>query len=181
MRNVSLAFVAVFALLACSHQQPQSTLPNGSGSSDLTVSGGAEPSLGNNTDTGPDAVNDGAGVAIVPETPIYFDFDDAGLSDSAMDELHQVADYMRKGGAVHLVITGNTDERGTEEYNLALGDRRAQAARDYLMRLGVDVSNVKTISFGKLKPAVDGHDESAWSKNRRDELNLASSGSTNTK
>ena len=67
-------------------------------------------------------------------------------------------------------VEGHTDERGSVEYNLALGQRRAQSAKNYLVQLGVDADSLPTMSYGEEKPAVEGHDESAWSKNRRDEF-----------
>ena len=105
-----------------------------------------------------------------PSSPIYFDFDEALLSRAAEAELDALVEYLAAHPAAHLTISGNADERGTVEYNLALGDRRAQAAREYLERLGIGRARVKTISYGELRPAVPGHDEAAWAKNRRDEL-----------
>ncbi len=105
--------------------------------------------------------------------PIYFDFDSYQVQDASKAELQRVADYMSKHPGSTVTISGHTDERGTTEYNLMLGDQRAKAAHDYLVRLGIDPLRIKTISFGEERPAVQGTGEDAWSKNRRDEFNTS--------
>ena len=101
--------------------------------------------------------------------PIYFDYDSAKVRPSEASKLETVAAAL-KGNSKKLVIEGHCDERGTAEYNRALGERRAQAAREELARLGVDADRISTVSYGKDRPADPGHDESAWSKNRRCEF-----------
>lgn len=101
---------------------------------------------------------------------IYFDFDSAGLSESARDTLTKNAAVLTKEPTVKIRIEGNCDERGSSEYNLALGERRAKAAQQYLITLGVTPDRLSIISYGKEKPAVRGDDESAWARNRRDEF-----------
>jgi peptidoglycan-associated lipoprotein len=103
---------------------------------------------------------------------IYFAYDEDGLDARARGALEQAADALRGAPAARLRIAGHTDERGTEEYNLALGDRRAQAARKHVERLGVDAARIDTVSFGESHPAVAGENEAAWSRNRRAELEL---------
>ena len=103
--------------------------------------------------------------------PVYFDFDSAKIRPSEMSKLEAVAAAM-KGNNKKLVIEGYCDERGTAEYNRALGERRAQAAREELVRMGVDAGRISTISYGKERPADPGHDEASWAKNRRDEFVL---------
>lgn len=110
------------------------------------------------------------GDAVPPTSPIYFDFDKYEIQDPSKVELQQVADYLSKHPGSSVTISGHTDERGTTEYNLMLGDQRAKAAHDYLVRLGIDPLRIKTISFGEERPAVQGTGEDAWSKNRRDEF-----------
>lgn len=101
--------------------------------------------------------------------PIRFDFDSADLSEAARDELQELATWMaRSGGRVS--IEGHADERGTTEYNLALGQQRAAAIARHLARLGVAASRMTTITYGEERPAVEGSDESAWAGNRRGEL-----------
>jgi len=101
---------------------------------------------------------------------IYFNFDSATLSDQARSALSKDAELLAKQPAVKLRIEGNCDERGSDEYNMALGERRAKAARDYLVNLGVSAERLSTISYGEEKPVDPGHSEEAWAKNRRDEF-----------
>jgi peptidoglycan-associated lipoprotein len=98
---------------------------------------------------------------------IHFDFDKYNIQDSSRSELKAVAAWMRKNSSAKLSIEGHCDERGTNEYNLALGDRRAKAVKDYLMSLGVSSSRIETISYGEEKPLCTEHTEECWAKNRR--------------
>ena len=96
----------------------------------------------------------------------YFDFDEASLRDDAKNALENNAKYLEKhSGAV--VIEGHCDERGSVEYNIALGEKRARAAKDFLVSYGVTASRLTTISYGKERPFDQGHTEDAWAKNRR--------------
>ncbi len=102
---------------------------------------------------------------------VYFDFDNSDLSKSSRDTLTRSAEILIKDKkTVKVRIEGNCDERGSAEYNLALGERRAKAAAKYLTTLGVQPERLSVLSYGKEKPAVQGSDEAAWSKNRRDEF-----------
>ncbi len=98
---------------------------------------------------------------------IYFAFDRDFLRAEAKATLRSNADTLRADEGMRIEIQGNCDERGSEEYNLALGMRRAETARRYIMDLGIDGSRLSTISFGEENPAVRGRNESAWAKNRR--------------
>ena len=105
---------------------------------------------------------------------IYFDFDSFVLSQTARDTLNKNADYLLKNNqSVKIQIEGHCDERGSDEYNLALGEKRAKAALNYLVTLGVRADRLSFISYGKEKPVDPGHDEAAWAKNRRDEFVVA--------
>ena len=102
---------------------------------------------------------------------IYFDFDSSDLSKTSRDTLTRSAEVLLKDQkAAKVLIEGNCDERGSAEYNLALGERRAKVAAKYLATLGVQKDRIAVLSYGKEKPAVQGNDEAAWSKNRRDEF-----------
>jgi peptidoglycan-associated lipoprotein len=101
---------------------------------------------------------------------IYFDFDSYVLSAKAREILTKNAAAMMKNSSITVQIAGNCDERGSDEYNLALGEKRAKAAMNYISTLGVPASRLSTISYGKEKPADPGHDDAAWAKNRRDEF-----------
>lgn len=102
--------------------------------------------------------------------PIQFDFDKADIRGDAQTTMNGNAGRMREHGSLKVRIEGHCDERGTVEYNLALGDRRARAARDYLVSVGIPAQRLRTISFGKERPLDPGHNESAWSVNRRAEF-----------
>lgn len=102
---------------------------------------------------------------------IYFNFDSTDLSKEARESLTRNGEILlKKRKDVKLSIEGNCDERGSAEYNLALGERRAKAAAKYLETMGVKQERISTISFGKERPAVQGDNEAAWSRNRRDEF-----------
>lgn len=101
---------------------------------------------------------------------IYFPLDSNSLSEPARSTLARNADVLIKQSSAKIRIEGNCDERGSAEYNLALGERRANAAQQYLVTLGVKPDRLVTISYGKEKPAAQGSDEDAWAKNRRDEF-----------
>jgi peptidoglycan-associated lipoprotein len=102
----------------------------------------------------------------------FFGFDEATLSADAQSALTTSADWLKKNGQYNLLIEGHCDERGTEQYNLALGDKRANTAKEYLQTLGVDGSRIRTVSYGEERPFDAGHDEAAWGKNRRAHLVL---------
>jgi peptidoglycan-associated lipoprotein len=99
---------------------------------------------------------------------IYFDYDKSVLRPQDREILKRHADWLMKNNDYMVLIEGNCDERGTTEYNLALGERRATEAMKYLVGLGVDKDRIKTISYGEERPLDPGHDEAAWAKNRRD-------------
>jgi peptidoglycan-associated lipoprotein len=101
---------------------------------------------------------------------IYFDFDKYNLKSDAKNALGLNAKTLRDNMDVTVLIEGHCDERGTVEYNLALGEKRAKAARDYLVDLGVKTERLRTISYGEERPADPGHTETAWAKNRRAEF-----------
>jgi peptidoglycan-associated lipoprotein len=97
----------------------------------------------------------------------FFDFDDFSLRTDAKAALDGDAKYLEQNAGANVVIEGHCDERGSVEYNLALGEKRARAAKDYLVSYGITAARMTTISYGKERPFDPGHDESAWAKNRR--------------
>ena len=103
---------------------------------------------------------------------VYFDFDKYDIKAEYRDMLQQKAELMKQYPSIRVRIEGNCDERGTQEYNLALGERRARAAYEYMIRLGVPAEQLDIISYGKERPAVEGTGEAVWAKNRRDEFNV---------
>lgn len=102
--------------------------------------------------------------------PVLFAFDSAQIADGERWKLEEVAAHMRRNPRVNVIVEGHTDERGSREYNLSLGERRALASRAYLIGLGVDGSRLQTRSYGAERPAAFGHNEDAWRQNRRSEF-----------
>jgi peptidoglycan-associated lipoprotein len=101
---------------------------------------------------------------------IYFQYDESSLSDEAREKLARNADVLKGQASFQLTVEGHCDERGTAEYNLALGERRANAVRDYMGSLGVNPTRLRTISYGNERPVCTQHEESCWSQNRRAHL-----------
>ncbi len=105
---------------------------------------------------------------------VYFDYDKSDLSDSTRAALQSNAEWLKANPGRTVLVEGHCDERGTVEYNLALGQRRAASVKDYLGGLGIDASRLKTVSYGKERPVDSGHDETAHGRNRRAEFVIES-------
>ncbi len=108
--------------------------------------------------------------SILSKRSVYFDFDAYAIKDDYKSLLEAHARYLQANRGAHMTVEGNTDERGSREYNIALGQRRADAAKRMMMLFGATDAQIDTVSFGKEKPKNPGHDESAWAENRRDDL-----------
>ncbi|NQU60990.1 MAG: peptidoglycan-associated lipoprotein Pal [Rhodospirillales bacterium] len=108
---------------------------------------------------------------------VFFDFDKYNLDGAARKSLEKQAAWMKANPSVTVQVAGHADERGTREYNLALGDRRANSVKDYLGSLGVNPSRVDTISYGKERPVATGSNEAAWKQNRRSVTKVTGAGS----
>ena len=140
-------------------QQPKAPAP----SKPLASSSTGQSSL--------DQLRKGEGLGTPGSSPlkdIYFDFDRSDLRPEARETLKANADWLMKNPSTTVQIEGHCDERGTSEYNLALGSRRAQAAKDYLVTLGVPEKRISTISYGQELPVCTEHNEECWQKNRHD-------------
>jgi peptidoglycan-associated lipoprotein len=140
-------------------------------SSASTAGEGASTStspLGGDADSRARALGEGTGP--LARKVIYFDFDKSEIKPEYTDIVTTAAHNLTANPRLKMKLEGNTDERGTREYNIGLGERRAQAVRRALMLQGVAESQVTTVSFGAERPAVEGDDEAAWSKNRRVEV-----------
>ncbi|HWY32436.1 MAG TPA: OmpA family protein [Candidatus Acidoferrum sp.] len=151
------------------------TIPNGNQINPGEGPGGS----GLNSGSGPiatssdwDPTNTVQDRAALAAYTVHFKFDSAVVQDNEQSNISSVAAALTSDPSVKLLIEGNCDERGTEEYNRALGERRALALREALAKAGVDPSRIRTISYGKDKPADTGHDESAFAKNRRGDFVL---------
>jgi peptidoglycan-associated lipoprotein len=112
--------------------------------------------------------------SIFKSDTVHFDLDSSVIKSGEKPKVSKVADYLKGSSADAVRVEGNCDERGTEEYNRALGERRALAIREELVRLGIAATRVDTITYGEDRPVDPGHDESAWRKNRRGEFILLS-------
>ncbi len=110
------------------------------------------------------------GRSTAPLHPIYFDFDSSAINVDQLDKLNQSSAYLMENPSTELVVEGNCDERGTADYNLALGELRAISVKKYLLNMGVAQNRVSTISYGSQRPLYPGSDESSWAKNRRADL-----------
>lgn len=113
---------------------------------------------------------EGAGDAGTPSGDLrtaFFAYDSYALRGDAREALKYNANWLKEHPSATIQIEGHCDERGTTEYNLALGERRANAAKDYMQKLGIEANRITVISYGEERPSDPGHDESAWSKNRR--------------
>jgi peptidoglycan-associated lipoprotein len=104
--------------------------------------------------------------------PVYFDYDSAQIKETERSKIEAVANELKTSSAVGLIVEGNCDERGSNEYNLSLGERRAMAIRAYLIGLGIDGARIQTKSYGEERPACTEHGEDCWAKNRRGEFVL---------
>jgi peptidoglycan-associated lipoprotein len=101
---------------------------------------------------------------------VHFDLDSSDLAQSDFAVMNAHANYLAQNGAAHVTLTGHTDERGTREYNMALGERRAKSVQTYMVTNGARTDQIDVVSYGKEKPVNEGHDEAAWSENRRVEI-----------
>ena len=154
--------IAALALGAVGCQTDGATGSDGPGDGQL-------PGTGTDFDDGTAGTNAPPhSTAIGDLETVYFDYDQSAIRSDAATALRSNADVIKLNSSWReITINGNTDERGSEEYNLALGERRANAVRRYLVDLGVSSSRLRTVSFGEAKPAVPGHQESAYQYNRR--------------
>jgi peptidoglycan-associated lipoprotein len=161
MRFKFLPIVALALLVAaCTKDKVDSTTPSGSGSGS---NGGGGPTTQGTTITPGSLADFNTNVGNM----VFFDFDKSDLTPDARATLDRQAAWLKQYSSVALVVEGHADERGTREYNLALGERRATAVKNYLAANGVPASRLKTISYGKERPLELGSNEAAWAKNRR--------------
>ena len=165
MKSTCILFATVLTGAACSHAQPPPPSAPVQPIAQLAPPPPAPP---------PEAAPALTLRAIeIVATSVYFAFDSSQLSPQAQAALQTLFDLARQRPDQNLRIEGNCDERSTREYNLALGQRRADAAKTYLVNLGLDASSIATISYGKERPRALGHDEASWRENRRADLMVA--------
>ena len=157
-RNIALALVTSIALSACATKAPKQLPPDpGSGISSEQTGNGA-PTPGSQADFL---------AQMMGKDTIYFDTDMYNIDEADAAALQAQAQWLMRYPNKRATIEGHCDERGTREYNLALGERRANAAKNYLVSLGVGAERLNTVSYGKERPVALGSDEASWAKNRR--------------
>jgi len=164
-----LAICAVAFLFTACETASNVAGDSASGSSSSSASGSASGSAtasASSSSTTATQMSDAEKLAQVGNT-VYFGFDSSELASEAQAILDRQAAFLNVNPTMVVIIEGHADERGTREYNLALGDRRAVAARDYLLAKGLNAARVRTVSYGKERPAVSGSNEESWAKNRR--------------
>ncbi len=115
----------------------------------------------------PPAVREGAENQVPELRTVYFDYDSSDLNAEARSALDSAAAYLQSNASINVQVQGHCDERGTREYNYALGQRRSDTVREYLVQKGISGSRLNSVSYGEDRPVAPGHDESAWAQNRR--------------
>jgi peptidoglycan-associated lipoprotein len=163
--TVMLCLVLVLGMTGCKHKKPAPLNTEGANKVEKT-SGEGQPEV----DLSKLLFEKGSKYGL---QTVMFDFDSSALRPDAMATLKDNAEKIKAVPGVIVQVAGHCDERGTQEYNLALGERRALAVRNYLIQLGVSGDRLVTISYGKEFPAVQGNNEAAWAQNRRAEFNAA--------
>ena len=162
-------FISIFMVLfvaACATTPKDSADSSGSGSSS---SGSDVSSEGTITETSGSGIVSGSQEDLIVNVGdrVFFGYDSSDLDSDALELLQDQVAWLKQNSDVTVTIEGHCDERGTREYNLALGEKRAQAVKNYLIGLGINPDRVSTISYGKERPAVVGSNDGAWSQNRR--------------
>ena len=166
MRYKILGLIAAVALVAaCETASEGGGAQTGGGATSATTSAGA--------------IRPGSQEDLVVNVGdrVFFDFDKFNLKPDARKTLEKQAAWLKANPSVRVTVEGHCDERGTREYNLALGERRANSAKDYLVSLGVNPARLKTISYGKERPVAMGSNEAAWTQNRRSVTVVSGAGS----
>lgn len=128
---------------------------------------GGSGSLSGNADQQSDAYKREHGRSSLEFKPIYFDYDQSKIKSDQIPSMEHNGGYLKNNPSSHVLIEGNTDNRGTNEYNLALGERRAMSAKSYLMEFGIEENRIRTVSYGEERPLFDGQSEDDFAHNRR--------------
>jgi peptidoglycan-associated lipoprotein len=170
--NLGLKTLSIFTallLVAACETAPTETGDSSGGGATTQTSGTSGSTTTVVTETVTSGVQPGSQEDLVLNVGdrVFFGFDQYNLTDEAQSTLQRQAAWLNANPSVTLLIEGNADERGTREYNLALGERRATAVKNYLVTLGISPGRLSTISYGKERPVALGHNEAAWAQNRR--------------
>jgi peptidoglycan-associated lipoprotein len=175
MQRNSLVLIAIVAsalVAGCSSHKPrpqaQNTSGTGQSADQSSTSGvGNSSAFGSDAASGTDSESAGPSGEQLKNRIIYFEFDSSDIKSEYNDLISAHGRYLASNPSKHVRIEGNTDERGSREYNIGLGERRAQAVRRALMLQGATESQITTVSYGEERPAVTGHSDEAWARNRR--------------
>jgi peptidoglycan-associated lipoprotein len=177
LQRLIALFAVAFFVAACETASQTSTDSAGdttASSTSSTASASGSSSTASTASSGSASSGSAAGSTTSPAdtlatigNTVYFSYDSAALDGNSKGSLFRQAAFLNANPTLTVTIEGHCDERGTREYNLALGERRAAAARDYLLAQGVDPARIKVISYGKERPAMAGSNEESWAKNRR--------------
>ena len=166
MKILSIA-AALLLVAACASEEKEVATSSGSGASQQkSASPGSSTSVSGGSGVSAPAAGSAEEFITIGDR-VYFDFNKAEIRADGTSTLNDQAAWLKKYPNITIVIEGHADERGTREYNLALGERRANAVKEYLVSRGVSADRVETVSYGKERPAVLGSNDSAWSQNRR--------------
>ena len=165
----ALLLVALGALAGCASKPAK---PAGSGEPGMSTGAAEGAGAANQNASGAGGEDEVAGpqTGLLVKRTVYFDFDSAEIKGEGTDIVAAHAKYLAANPATRVRLEGHTDERGSREYNIGLGERRAQAVRRALLLQGAADTQISTVSYGEERPAVAGHDETAWAKNRRVEI-----------
>jgi len=172
MRTKLIALAGALLLVTACESTPEDTGDTSGTGTGTSISPGATTPGGTTTSPGittTDPVDNRTDTEVLIEDVgdrVFFDFDRATIRPDGEATLRRQAEFLRTNTNLRITVAGHCDERGTREYNLALGERRATAAKNFLVSLGIDASRVTTTSFGKERPIVLGHNDAAWAQNR---------------
>lgn len=174
MRNFVLVAIVAAALVGCSSTPTTEAPVEDHGAAGATAPGGAQTGGAQGGNVSGSALGSGNPLRdpnnILSKRSVYFDFDAFVVKDEYRPLVEAHARYLQQNRSARMTIQGNTDERGSREYNIALGQKRADAVKRMMTLLGAGDNQIETVSFGKEKPKNPGHDESAWAENRRDDI-----------
>ena len=166
---VVLLLAAACALSACASKQSKPASGE-AGMSGLGAEGAGAANSNASGGAGPDDEAAGPQAGLLAKRTVYFDFDSSEIKGEGTDIVAAHAKYLAANPGTRVRLEGHTDERGSREYNIGLGERRAQSVRRALLLQGASDAQISTVSYGEERPAVAGHDEAAWAKNRRVEI-----------
>jgi peptidoglycan-associated lipoprotein len=173
MKNLALYVAIAVLAAACASTETKKEAPIADRSTGTTAPKASESTTSPNRDTGVrgDPLHDPS--SILSKRSVYFDYDSNAVKDEYRNLVQAHARYLADNRSAHVRIEGNCDERGSREYNLALGQRRAESVKRVMTVLGATDANIETVSYGEEKPVATGHDEQAWAQNRRADIKYA--------